>query len=85
MSKNALLPCPCCGLLTIEGPIEAYGEWCSECHWEIDPEAVEKPDEELRPNYMTLNDARILAAERGPLAVRERNQPGGKAYDRQRD
>ena len=71
-----LLPCPACGARTIEGPLDAYGEWCSECHWEICPEAVERLDDVIRPNYMSLTEARRVAAEFGADELARRNRAG---------
>lgn len=53
---NNLIPCPCCGSLTLS----ACGEYeiCPVCNWEDDPVQAEDPDYSGGANVLSLKQAR---------------------------
>lgn len=55
---NKKYPCPCCGCLTFDEPPTGNYDICPVCFWEDDPIALEKPDEELGCNGVSLTQAK---------------------------
>ncbi|MBO9829905.1 hypothetical protein J7373_16760 [Xanthomonas sp. A2111] len=53
----SLMPCPCCGNLTIEEP--GQYEICPVCQWEDDPVQSGDPGYSGGANELSLNQARI--------------------------
>jgi hypothetical protein len=62
MSDRVLLPCRCCGALTI-GEADAY-EVCPVCGWEDDPVQAADPDIAGGANPLSLNAARLAWQEK---------------------
>jgi hypothetical protein len=54
------------------------GDGCSECFWDEDAEAMEKPDQGVRPNYVSFNEARFILQAAGVGVLKRANQAGPK-------
>jgi hypothetical protein len=67
-------PCPVCGSGNRSSP-----DTCWDCFWSDDPEAWELPDEDVRPNYVSLNEARFILKTAGVAALKQANQAGEEA------
>ncbi len=74
--------CPACNSLIL---IAGAPDMCGACLWESYPEAMENPDRVVRPNYVSLNQARQIAAVAGVDKLRTANSggPPGKKIRRQ--
>ena len=58
-------PCPCCGFLTMFGPIRYTFDICPVCGWEDDEVQYDDPDHEEGANTVSLNQARSNYAKFG--------------------
>jgi hypothetical protein len=73
------LQCVCCGQFILDRIDEC--DICENCGWEDWYECHDSPAEVIRPNYVSLDQARRMVAEQGPLATRLVNRAGGMAAD----
>jgi hypothetical protein len=69
-----LFQCVCCGMYTLSSVDTC--DICPDCGWEDWYECHDAPSEVVRPNYISLNDARSVLALFGPAACCEANQSG---------
>ncbi|MFG0243740.1 MAG: CPCC family cysteine-rich protein [Phycisphaerales bacterium JB054] len=67
--------CVCCGEFTLDIVDEC--DVCPECGWEDMYECNESPDRVIRPNYISLNDARSICAKYGAGAACAVNRAKG--------
>lgn len=75
--------CSCCGQFTLD-EVDMC-DVCSECGWEDWYECLDNPSQAIRPNRISLNDARSLVARFGAGACCEVNwTPGKKPKDIER-
>ena len=58
-------PCPCCGLLTMDGPTRDTYIICPVCGWEDDDIQFNHPDHAGGANHVSLNEARANYAKFG--------------------
>jgi hypothetical protein len=60
-------PCPCCGFLTMFGPIRHTLDTCPICGWEDDVSQIIEPDMDDGANTVSLNEARENYAKFGAI------------------
>jgi hypothetical protein len=75
-NSGSIEPCPACGSRNRAGDSA-----CWDCLWDDYPEAHEKPEEEIRPNYVSLRAARFIAKTYGAHQLKAVNQAGPKAAE----
>ena len=73
LNEEKEYPCPCCGFLTMFGPVRHTFGICSVCGWEDDEVQCDDPDFAGGANTVSLNQARANykafgAAEKGFLS-----------------
>lgn len=67
--------CLCCSAYTLDVVDEC--DTCSLCGWEDWYECHDSPDEEIRPNRLSLNEARRIVTRYGAAACSHLNRAGG--------
>lgn len=67
--------CVCCGAYSLDCVDQC--DICPECGWEDWYECHDMPDRVIRPNYISLNDARSICAQYGPGAACAVNRAKG--------
>ncbi len=78
-NADEMFPCPCCGMLTFEEPLDGTYLICDVCFWEDDPVQLADPSyagganedslEQSRKNYLEFGacSKRCLESVRKPL------------------
>ena len=73
------LQCLCCGGYTLR--CVDCCEICPHCGWEDWYECHDAPEEAIRPNRLSLGDARRLVERFGPVVASDANQDGGPSIE----
>lgn len=55
------------------------GNGCWDCFWDENEESEANPDQDVRPNYISLNEARFIVEHAGVEVLKRANQGGIKA------
>lgn len=69
--------CLCCGAFSLSSVDNC--ETCRRCGWEDWYECHDRPNDPIRPNYISLTDARSIVAKYGPGAAFQVNRARGLA------
>lgn len=71
--------CVCCSRFTLNGV--DHCEICGDCGWEDWYECHDAPDQVIRPNYVSLNQAKDIVERFGTAAVSQTNKAGGLSIE----
>lgn len=75
-----LFQCMCCEGFTLDD-VDVC-DVCTRCGWQDWYECHDSPDQEVRPNYLSLNRAREILRRWGPSAACQANRARGLSFER---